>query len=212
MNPIPWLEIIETDFVRAKIDSTRKNCIPRYRDWDRQNDHRDDSLEQVFRGAMQGLDILGQRRCAGTGSNRKIKTMSQEKLIAGCPATPCSASLLPCPFCGNSEPNDAEPLSFFAGPRLLRNGPSSFEIKCTCDVSGGRWGSAETAVKHWNFRKQNADTITSALWNCSTLRHGMFTPPEFRGICFRIISEVLSQNDHAQASAVKQPTKSDNGR
>ena len=39
-----------------------------------------------------------------------------------------------------------------------------------------------------------ASRLASALWECSTLRHGMFTPPEFRKICERVISDFLSQN------------------
>ena len=61
MNPIPRLEIVETHFIRAKINSTRKDGLPRHRHWDRQNDRRDDSPEQVFRDAVHGLNILGQR-------------------------------------------------------------------------------------------------------------------------------------------------------
>ena len=64
MNPIPRLEIVETHFIRAKIDSARKDGLPRYRHRDRQNDRRDDSLEQEFRDAVHGLDILGQRQRA----------------------------------------------------------------------------------------------------------------------------------------------------
>lgn len=38
-----------------------------------------------------------------------------------------------------------------------------------------------------------AGLLASALWNNSTLRHGMFTPPQFRKICERVIAEELNK-------------------
>lgn len=36
-----------------------------------------------------------------------------------------------------------------------------------------------------------ASRLAARLWECSTLRHGMFTPPEFRRLCQDLILEEL---------------------
>ena len=50
-----------------------------------------------------------------------------------------------------------------------------------------RLRAAEAEREGFPFR------LSSALWNCSTLRHGMFTPPEFRRICERVITDALTE-------------------
>jgi hypothetical protein len=40
--------------------------------------------------------------------------------------------------------------------------------------------------------EQAAQAITSALFDCSTLRHAMFTPPMFPSLCFPIILKSLT--------------------
>jgi len=37
-----------------------------------------------------------------------------------------------------------------------------------------------------------AGRLSAKLWECSTLRHGMFTPPEFRRICETVIRDELA--------------------
>jgi predicted PP-loop superfamily ATPase len=46
-----------------------------------------------------------------------------------------------------------------------------------------------------SYQSSIASELASALWNCSTLRHGMFTPHQFRKLCEKIILErILDQN------------------
>lgn len=42
-----------------------------------------------------------------------------------------------------------------------------------------------------------ASELSSALWNISTLRHGMFTPPEFRRLCEEVLLRRLN-HEHQQ--------------
>lgn len=54
-------------------------------------------------------------------------------------------------------------------------------------------------------RKNNerlASELASELWNNSTLRHGMFTPPEFRKLCEEIIVKRLDAK-HVETRIVK---------
>ena len=47
-----------------------------------------------------------------------------------------------------------------------------------------------------------ASELASALWNSSTLRHGMFTPPEFRRLCEATILRRLN-GQHQESRIVE---------
>ena len=42
-----------------------------------------------------------------------------------------------------------------------------------------------------------ASRLASALWDNSTLRHGLFTPPQFRKICERVLTDELNKSEEA---------------
>lgn len=44
-----------------------------------------------------------------------------------------------------------------------------------------------------NFSKLTPETIASALWNVSKLRHGMFTPMQFRQLCEDVLTSEMSK-------------------
>jgi hypothetical protein len=52
-------------------------------------------------------------------------------------------------------------------------------------------------------RKEHlASELASALWNVSTLRHGMFTPPEFSRLCKEVILRRLNAQ-HQESRVVE---------
>ena len=54
-----------------------------------------------------------------------------------------------------------------------------------------------------------AAILSAKLWECSTLRHGLFTPPKFRRICETVILEALCPDNYCQADSIprrNQPT------
>lgn len=44
-------------------------------------------------------------------------------------------------------------------------------------------------------RIHTPERLAAALWDCSALRHGMFTPPEFRRMCEEVLKRGMSSEN-----------------